>query len=205
LSDGSSIVLDTQSRIDVSYSPQQRTVRLVSGQAWFQVAHDAAWPFVVDAGDRRIIALGTAFDVRLDDRDDTVRVTLAEGKVAVEAIQSPLIRLIHSAPPASVLSPGDLLVVSGAKPAQSRRADVAKVGSWRQGQIMFDDDTLASAIAEMNRYSTQHIVLADSSLAALRVSGVFNAGHSRNFIEAVTSHYAIVAEEVDGHVVLKPR
>jgi transmembrane sensor len=205
LSDGSSVALDTQSRIDVSYSPEQRAVRLVSGQAWFQVAHNTAWPFVVDAGDRRITALGTAFDVRLDDRDSTVHVTLVEGKVAVEAIRSPLARLIRSAPPASVLAPGESLVVSDAQPALSRHADLAKVGSWREGQIVFDDDTLETAIAEMNRYSTQQIVLADASLAALRVSGVFKAGHSRNFIEAVTGHYAIRAENVDGRIVLTSR
>jgi transmembrane sensor len=205
LSDGSSIVLDTQSRIDVSYSPEQRAVRLVSGQAWFQVAHNTAWPFVVDAGDRRITALGTAFDERLDVRVGTVHVTLVEGKVAVEAIQSPLTRLIRPSSPASMLAPGDSLVVSGALPTLSRRADLAKIGSWRQGQIIFDDDTLQSAIAEMNRYSTQQIALADPSLAALRVSGVFKGGHSRNFVEAVTGHYPISAEYVDGRIVLRPQ
>src|SRR5262249_55156254 len=122
LSDGSSVVLDTQSRIDVAYSPDQRRVRLTSGQAWFQVAHNAGWPFVVEAGDRRITALGTAFDVRLGNRENSVQVTLVEGKVAVEAIQSPLARFIRSAPPASVLSPGDSLVVSGAQPVLSRPA-----------------------------------------------------------------------------------
>jgi transmembrane sensor len=206
LSDGSSVVLDTQSRIDVAYSPDQRLVRLVSGQAWFQVAKNPQRPFVVDAGDRRITALGTAFDVRLLGSEKSVQVTLVEGRVTVEAIQSPWARLLRSPPAPSVLTPGDSLVIADAQPVITRRADVAKIGSWRQGQIVFSDETLASAIEEVNRYSHVQIVLADPSLAGLRVSGVFNAGHSQSFIETVTGHYPIVAShEGDGRVVLAPK
>jgi transmembrane sensor len=206
LSDGSFIVLDTQSRIDVTYSPEQRRIRLVSGQAWFQVAHNPTWPFVVDAGDRRITALGTAFDVRLGSGEKKVQVTLVEGRVTVEAIRSPLARLIRSAPPASVLMPGDSLVVSDAEPVLSRQADVAKIASWRQGQLVFEGDTLDAAIAEVNRYSNTQIVLADPALANLRVSGVFKVGHNRSFIETVTAHFQIVASAgADGRVVLAPK
>ena len=182
---------------------QQRRVRLVSGQAWFQVAHNTARPFVVDAGDRRITALGTAFDVRLGRDERTVQITLAEGRLAVEAIQSRLVRLIRAAPPASVLIPGDSLVVSDAKPVLSREADVAKISSWRQGHLIFEGDTLEKAVEEVNRYSSMQIVVAEPSLANLPVSGVFQAGHSRSFIETVTGHYPIsAAEQPDGRVVL---
>src|SRR6185437_14303563 len=206
LSDGSSVVLDTQSRIDVAYSPNERHVRLVSGQAWFQVARNPGRPFVVDAGDRRITALGTAFDVRLGSPEKSVQVTLVEGRVAVEAIQSPLTRMIRSAQPRSVLIPGDSLVVSHARPILSHRADVVKISGWRQGRLIFEGDTLGAAVAEMNRYSHCQIVLAHPSLANLPVSGVFQAGHSRSFIEAVTGHYSIaVSEQADGRVLLAPK
>jgi len=205
LSDGSSIVLDTRSRLDVSYRPEQRRVRLVSGQAWFKVAKDPSRPFIVDAGDRRITALGTAFDVRLGTQDQSVQITLIEGKVSVEALQSLLLRWVRSRPPPSVLLPGDSLVVADAKPVLTREIDLSKVGRWREGQIVFDDDTLETAVEEVNRYSPTHIVLADASLAPLRISGVFKAGHSESFIETVTGHYPIkVAERADGRVVLVP-
>lgn len=206
LSDGSSVVLDTQSRIDVAYSAAERHIRLVSGQAWFQVAHSPGRPFIVDAGDRRITALGTAFDVRLGNPEKSVQVTLAEGRVAVEAIQSPLGRLIESTQPPSVLTPGDSLVVSDARPVVSHQADVAKIAGWRQGQLIFEGDTLAAAVAEMNRYSGCPIVLADPSLANLPVSGVFQAGHSRSFIETVTGYYPIVvSQQADGCFLLTPK
>jgi transmembrane sensor len=206
LSDASVVTLDADSRIEVEYTRDLRRVRLVSGQAWFQVAKNVQRPFVVEAGGQRITALGTVFDVRLGGPAASVQVTLVEGRVAVEAIESPLARLIGSPPHASVLSPGDSLVVSNSRPVVTQRADVANIGSWRQGQLAFDDDSLASAIEEINRYSSRQIVLADPSLAALRVSGVFKAGHSESFIETVTGHYPIkVLEQSEARVVLAPR
>jgi transmembrane sensor len=203
LSDGSTVVLDAQSRIEVAYSHGQRHVRLLHGRAWFQVAKDPSWPFLVDAAGERVTALGTAFDVRLRSTGESVEVTLAEGKVTVAPIRGPLVRLIMGPPPTSVLSPGDSLVVSNAHSLLRRGTNVARIGSWRQGQLVFDDNTLASAVEEMNRYSNTPIVLGDSAVGSLRVSGVFNAGHSRSFIETVTGHYPIIASErADGSVVL---
>src|ERR1700733_11072753 len=174
LSDASVVTLDANTRIEVAYSQQWRRVRLVSGQAWFQVAKNTQRPFVVEAGGQRITALGTVFDVRLGGpAKNSVQVTLVEGQVKVEAIESPLARLIGSQPRASLLTPGDSLLVSNSRPVITQRADVAKIGSWRQGQLAFDDETLADVIEELNRYCRRQIVLADPSLATLRVSGVF--------------------------------
>ncbi len=73
---------------------------------------------------------------------------------------------------------GEALISSDDAPIERRKADVAKVVSWRQGQVVFDNDTLDAAIAEINRYSSTRIELADPALGQLRVSGVFKAGHS---------------------------
>jgi transmembrane sensor len=131
---------------------------------------------------------------------------LVEGKVTVESIQSPLARLLRPAPPAVVLMPGESLLVSDIEPVLLQRADVARITSWRQGQLIFENDTLGSAVQEVNRYSNTQIVLADPALATLRVSGVFNAGHSQSFIDTVIGHYPISAlERSDGRVVLTPK
>lgn len=202
LSDGSSVVLNTNSRIEIRFTAEQRNVRLLAGQAWFQVARNPNRPFVVEAGDRRVTALGTAFDVRLDSRD-SVQVTLAEGKVSVEPILSPLARLISEPPPPELLVAGEALIVSDDAPVERRKADVAKVVSWRQGQVVFDNDTLAAAIAEINRYSSTRIELADPSLGQLRVSGVFKAGHSESFVETVTGHYPLrIASRDESRILL---
>jgi transmembrane sensor len=190
LSDGSTVVLNTASRIRIAFDPQLRRVQLLAGQAWFEVAKNQPRPFIVEAGDRKVTAHGTAFDVRLEDQD-RVQVTLLEGRVSVEAVNG------SSAGPnigdREDLLPGDQLVIGAARTPIKRKTDVAKATSWREGQIIFDDDTLATAVAEVNRYSTKKIVLADARLASLRMSGVFIAGHSDSFLETVTGHFPIRA------------
>ncbi len=200
LADGSAVVLDTNSRIKVAFDSKVRRVQLLAGQAWFEVAKNQPRSFVVEAGDRRVTAHGTAFDVRLDDHD-RVQVTLIEGRVSVDAL-SPI-----GAGPNPVehedLLPGDQLVFSGTRPATKRKTDVAKATSWRDGQIIFDDDTLAAAVAEVNRYSAKKIVLADPRLASLRMSGVYIAGHSDSFVETVTANFPIkVTPDSDGRLLL---
>jgi len=198
LADGSSVALNTNSRIDVRFTAQERSIRLLEGQAWFQVAKDAKRPFVVEAGDQRVTALGTAFDIRLGERD-SVQVTLAEGRVSVERIRSKLAQLIQPQAARAELNPGEALIISGETPAKKRKADLSKVMSWRNGQIVFDNDSLETAVAEVNRYSATHVELADAALGNLRVSGVFKAGHSESFVETVTGHYPIRVVERDAN------
>ena len=83
LSDGSVVTINTNSRIEVGYTDDLREITLIRGQGFFDVAKDIDRPFVVVAGEKRIIALGTVFDVRFDDQNE-VQVTLVEGKVQVD-------------------------------------------------------------------------------------------------------------------------
>jgi transmembrane sensor len=206
LSDGSSVVLNTSSQVNISFSPGQRHVRLLSGQAWFQVAHNPSRPFVVEAGDQRVVALGTAFDVRLEDRQRTVQVTLLEGRVSVEPIRSMFANLIGSRPLVAELAPGEAFTASAREPPHKQRADISKVSSWRLGQVVFNNDRLDTAIAELNRYTSSRIELADPALGSLKVSGVFYAGHSDSFLETVTGYYPIrIVERSGGRVVLGPK
>ncbi|HEY8510018.1 MAG TPA: FecR domain-containing protein, partial [Steroidobacteraceae bacterium] len=87
LRDGSTLELNSKTRIEVAFTPERRSVRLVEGQAMFHVARDTRRPFIVEAADREIVALGTVFDVRVD--QSAVSVTLLEGKVAVRPEGSP--------------------------------------------------------------------------------------------------------------------
>jgi transmembrane sensor len=187
LPDGSTVVLNTASRIHVAFDAQVRRVQLLAGQAWFEVAKNQPRPFLVEAGDRIVTAHGTAFDVRLEGREG-VQVTLIEGRVTVDVSQKA--GSGPNVPEHEDLLPGDQLTVIAAKPAVMRKTDVAKATSWREGQIIFDDDTLESAVAEVNRYSPTKIIL-DPRLKGLRMSGVFIAGHSDSFVQTVTGHFPI--------------
>ncbi|MFD0319595.1 FecR family protein [Lysobacter gummosus] len=77
--------------------------------------------------------------------------------------------------------------------------------SWRHGQIVFENERLEDAITEMNRYSRKQIVLSDSNLASLKISGAFNTGDTSTFVEALTAYFPIEHTSAEsGTIVLKP-
>jgi transmembrane sensor len=201
LKDGSVVVLNSSSHIHVRFDKQVRRIQLLAGQAWFEVAKNQPRPFVVEAAGERITAHGTAFDVRIQDRDH-VQVTLVEGLVSVETLRP-------GVQPRGVrtreeLLPGEQLLTAAALPeVRKRKVDLAKATSWRAGQIIFENDTLAAAVAEVNRYSTTEIRIGDPRLAPLRLSGVFLAGHTDSFLETLAGYFPIqVTPDRDGRLIL---
>jgi transmembrane sensor len=84
-----------------------------------------------------------------------------------------------------------------------RTTDVARVTSWREGRVIFDDDNLSVVVAEMNRYSRRHIVLGDRRLADLEVSGAFDTGKTDVFVEALVTYFPIkVVQQNNDSIVL---
>jgi transmembrane sensor len=188
LPDGSVATLDTDSVVQVDFSPQERTVRLLKGQALFEVAKHRPIPFRVYAGDRCITAVGTQFDVRLD--GPRLRITLIEGRVKVsEADAAPQL-----SPQANmILTPGEELDERAGQSMLVTRADLAKVQSWKDGLVVFEDEPLSQAVAELNRYSARPIVIGDPSISNLRVTGVFNTDQSDRFAEILTESFPLTA------------
>jgi transmembrane sensor len=224
LRDGSQVTLDTQSELEVEFTKAERTVRLKRGQAFFEVSKDKTRPFVVEVNNRRLIAVGTAFDVRLD--DDQIQVTMVEGVVRVEQAEpqagsvtggsessSPDVASDGSAHPkvsgpraAMVITAGEQLLVDRHSEDHVRAADAERATSWRRGQLTFDSVRLGDAIAEVNRYSETKIELTDPSLANIRISGSFATGRSEVFVEAVTTYFPIqVSASNERAVILKAR
>ena len=175
LPDGSSVKLDTASRISVRMSGDRRDIRLERGRALFEVAHDAERPFVVLAGKTSVTALGTRFDVSRD--GDGARVNLIKGSVEVRAA-------VSSGPHSWRLAPGQ--GVSTVDPAPAPRAvDVAAATSWTSGRLIFQASPLDEAVAEVNRYNRVRIVLDVGGLAKSPVSGAFDAGDTETFAHAM--------------------
>ncbi len=194
LSDGSQVVLNTHSRLVVNFTPERREVTLVAGQALFEVAKNHARPFVVRAGSRQVTALGTAFDVRLDGRQ--VRVTLIEGKVSVAPSRGALAALPLAA---RELAPGQQLVALGVSPVvKVAAADVAVETSWRSGTLVFNDTPLGEAVAEINRYTTTPIRVADPELGSLRINGRFRTSDPDDFLSAVVAYFPVEARTERG-------
>lgn len=180
LPDGSVATLNTDTVLRVAFTDQARGVRLLRGQALFDVAHGKRIPFKVYAGDQVVTAVGTVFDVRV--QGEAVKVALVEGRVSVA-------RLPHSPlgePRTEVsMSPGELLEARDAQPIRVRNIDVSRETSWRSGMLVFDETPLAEAVAELNRYSRRQLVLEDQTVAQYRITGGFKTGDIDKFAETV--------------------
>ncbi|MGR4866734.1 FecR family protein [Caulobacter sp. LARHSG274] len=175
LADGSTIALNTDSVVRVRLSRQRRAISLDRGQALFSVAHDAARPFIVTAGDTAVRAVGTRFEVYRTGA--VVRVTLAEGQVQV--IQA-------HAPAPTMMRAGTRLDVAGQVPARPVAVDVAAATGWTDGRLTFRDTPLAQAVAEANRYSRTKVALGPGVPADEPVTAIFNAGDTTAFVDGVS-------------------
>jgi transmembrane sensor len=177
LPDQSVASLNTDSHVEVAVTPKVRRVVLVKGEAWFAVAKDPQKPFVVEVDDVRVKAVGTAFSVRR--RASGVEVIVTEGTVATwrEDLHAEP-KLIQAGEEAFVSTTSPLIDVSTNADAEARLA-------WRDGNIVLQNDTLADAIAEFNRYNAQKIEVADPALLQKRFVGVYHVDQPGQFAEAV--------------------
>ncbi|AHE55306.1 FecR family protein [Sphingomonas sanxanigenens] len=191
LADGTSALLNTASRMVVRFSAQRRAVELAYGEAWFQVARDPARPFIVDAGGLRIGAVGTAFSVKMVAM--AIEVIVTEGVVALAAAGGRS-RRVSEGQRAAVSASGEIELGDPGAEALARHL------AWREGLVMFDGETLAQAIAEINRYNRRQIVIAPR-LRDIRMVGVFRTGDVEGFADAVT-RIAAAPMRLDGDRIL---
>ena len=195
LDDGSTVLLNTNSILEINYTRLRRDVRLVAGQVLFKVAHDTARPFVVAAANHEVVAVGTEFEVRLEGQN--VRVALLQGRVRVAPITAG--RRGGAAAEVAVMTPGEQLVASPAGMLVNR-ANVSELVSWQSGRVRFDNMRLAEAVAEMNRYSRTRIVIDDQAAADIRITGAFRTGQSYSFAQTIGEAFPIDVEQ-NGEVI----
>jgi|HubBroStandDraft_2_1064218.scaffolds.fasta_scaffold107295_2 transmembrane sensor len=175
LKDGSQIELNTDTALRVSANTSQREVWLDKGEAYFRVRHDAAHPFIVLVGHRRIVDLGTAFLVRRD--SDRVKVTLVEGRVRFENAER--------ADRPVLLKPGDVVTASANTVSVSKEDATGLTAGlgWRHGLLIFRYTTLADAAAEFNRYNSNKLVIADASVGRMKIVGTFATNNVAAFAD----------------------
>jgi transmembrane sensor len=213
LSDGSDVVMNTDTAIRVRMGFLRREIVLDRGQAHFKVAHTVYRPFIVDAGSSRITALGTAFDVFK--RDNDVKVTLVEGQVEVVNVKiTPLPTTTKtteasassvqaSARSSARLAPGQSVEVTPAGLSDIAPASLVQATAWMDGRLIFDNERLQDVIDDVNRYSAVRVVIADAPLAETRITGVFRAGRADSFVEALqATHPVRTTLAADGTVIL---
>ncbi len=196
LEDGSTVELNTDSRVRVRLGKTERRLELLKGQAMFAVAHDTGRPFIVTAGDTAVRAVGTKFEVYRT--DGSVRVILTEGRVQVS-------RSGQTAKPVTMTA-GERVEAAPGEALKAAPVDVAAATGWTQGRLTFQDAPLAQAVAEVNRYSRRHVVLGAGAPASERVNGVFDAGDTEAFAHGVAALLDLAAaRRADGAIELTGR
>jgi transmembrane sensor len=211
LPDGSVVTLNTDTVLRTEAAKGRRLIYLDKGQAYFRVAHDPAHPFIVNAAGRTVTAIGTAFDVRVD--AGRFQVTLVEGKIRVEApVPEPASepqRADDTAPArlqATEMVAGTQLIAGTDTGWKLQEVDAPREVSWTTGQLEFLRRPLSEVVAELNRYSTTRIVIADPKLAAIPITGTFKPGDNTGFAAAVVSYgMATVVEDKDNTIRLTGR
>jgi len=177
LNDGSGLTLNTASTVEVKLGKSHRVIRLIRGEALFDVAHDAARPFDVYTGQIVLRAVGTRFDV--DVRDDRTTVTIVEGVVSLThglegALPQGNTPLLHAS---------DRVVIDAAGPAAPQHGvRLDEVVAWTQQQLVFNSRPLGEVAEEFNRYNREIIVIESSELRSEEISGVFKANDPASFV-----------------------
>lgn len=200
MSDGSKVTLNTDSKIRLAVTETERRVELEKGEAFFEVVKDPNRPFVVEAGGKRVIAVGTRFSVRRDGSD--VRVFITEGRVRIEDEEESVTK--RNDDKLVTLSAGSIARASDAGVLIQEKTvpEVEGYLSWRTGHLIFRDVALTDAIAEFNRYNTRKIVIEDPAVAAIRVSGKFRSTQFEAFVRLMEDGFPVRARRVGDRIVL---
>lgn len=194
LPDGSTVELAGASALSVDFAVNVRRVVLQEGEAFFNVAHDPTRPFVVEAASGRVQALGTAFDIKLG--ADGVVVAVSEQSVEVS---------LAGAPPV-IVREGQQVRYGAGQLGAVREADLAQIQAWRHDRLVFQEAALGNVIADLERYRGGRIVMTDSRLRDLSVSGEFDARQADAAIDTLASALSIrVHRLTDLLVVLSPK
>jgi transmembrane sensor len=195
LADGTRMELNTNTRVRAQVTDSLRRVTLEAGEAYFEVVHDAKRPFVVYAGSRRITDLGTKFSVFRN--GDDVRVVVREGRVQVETIG-----MSDAAAPV-VADAGQEVLVREAQMLVTSKPDeeLANGLSWRNGLLVFRQQTLAEAAEQFNRYNDRQIFVAGSA-RKIRIGGSFKANNLDVFVQLLHDGFGLSVSDQGDRIVV---
>lgn len=167
LDDGSTVELAPNSALDVEFNGDARQVKLLRGEAFFDITKDPNRSFRVLAGGAQVEVLGTAFNIEIT--DTATHVSVARGSVAARSLNSP------AQPAESPLRLGDAVSIDRQSGDAVRTVVSADdIGAWRQGRLVVRNASIASVIDVIRRYDSAWITLADTTLGERRVTGIYD-------------------------------
>jgi len=197
LADGSTLLLNTDSELLVSFSDSKRSIDLVQGEVFFDVAKDVSRPFVVNVGDDSVTAVGTAFSVDTSDlvngkrKVDEVIVTEGRVKLSSEATDLPI-----------YLELGQKASARDKEFEVVNDSDADSLLAWREGIVVFQGESLTQVIAEINRYTPLKFHLLDQELASISVGGFFKTGDLDQLLLVLENNFGVASKKSGKEVFL---
>lgn len=190
LEDGSRVELNAQSAIALHFTPSQRRLALLQGEAWFEVAPNPARPFAVDAGGGTVTALGTSFDIALEKGETLVTVTKHRVIVASGGLET-------------VVAEGQQSAFTRGSPARAPApADVARLTAWRRGKLIVDDQPLGDVLATLGRYRRGIVYCLRPAICARRVSGVYAMDNPLQALNEIETSLGLSAFRLSNYLIV---
>jgi transmembrane sensor len=221
LEDGSVVYLNTQSRVEVAFSKEARVIRLLEGEAMFNVEHDAARPFRVMAGSTVIQAIGTRFNVYRSAAGATVSVVEGVVQISPDPASAAQRAAQHATDTPATTRPAS---ASAAEPHLARVAageqariladgeivthsvpDLAQIVSWRERRLVFRAERLEDVATQFNRYNAVQIRVEDDALRSKQITGVFDADDPRSFVQFLQRDSTLTVEDDGGEISIRRR
>ncbi len=191
LMDGSTVELNSRSRVKVRFTDHRREVALIEGQALFRVAKDKQRTFVVRAGEAEVRAVGTEFDVYRKHTETVV--TVVEGRVETYPGSD-------GGAAAIVLSAGEQLTVLPHTVTKPTRADTVAATAWVQKRLIFEETPLSEVAEEFNRYNRRPLAIDDPELQKLKISGVYSSTDPASLINFLRNQNSVRVVETENQV-----
>jgi transmembrane sensor len=206
LTDGSILLLNSGTEVDVEYVADERRVNLRRGEVHFSVAKDEARPFIVAAGSIKVRAVGTAFNVKRDHA--AIEVIVTEGKVRVSRDDVPAAAGASTAPLFLVAGESAVIgtIASEPLPSAGRLAPevLREKLRWQAPRLEFFNTPLSEVVVRFNRYSRVQLEIGDAELAARPVGGTFNADNAEAFVNLLLATGDVRVERIsETHIVLR--
>lgn len=192
LPDGSMMVLNTDTAVATDFEGGRRHVRLLRGEAFFDVVHDPAHPFTVSGHYGEVQVLGTAFSVRAGDDED--QVVLERGRVQVLCL--------CDGEGKAELAPGEAVSITATAVSFVRAADPTVTLAWREGRIIFENASLGAVLDELRRYHRGPIVVADERVSRLIVTGNYRLDDVEGALRTLADAAGVGFYRIPGGIII---
>lgn len=207
LPDGSTVTLGGDTHLRIAFSNEQRQIELTRGEAFFTVAQDPQRPFRVESGNASVTAIGTAFNVRLN--QDRVLVAVVAGRVAVEQKSSPIsiAWLSPKTAPSVPLNPGQQASVDARKGVALAPVlpDPNSATAWRSGRQTFRGEPLRYVVEDVNRYADKPLVIEDETVGELRFTGTVLNDNVVGWTASLDNVFGVEAIEEAERILLRKK